>query len=189
MATTLLVIRYAVFAVFLSASLIALGSWALRERRINPFGRLAGIIRGISEPVIKPVELWQLRRGGNPQNAPWWLLGGTVAGGIVLITGAEWLAGVFVRVSAAAATGPRGIVRLAVLFAGQVVIWSLLIRVVATWFGAGRFNKWIGWTYRLTDWIVEPLRRVIPPIGMIDITPIIAFFLLQVLLGIVLRVI
>jgi YggT family protein len=187
MEITLVALRYAVFGVFVGAAGIALGSWALREGRISRFGRLARLIRGASEPVLQPIELWQLRRGGNPQNAPWWLVGVAVAGGILLLTGAEWILRAFASVSAAASAGPRGILRLLVFAAGQVVIWALIIRVVGSWFGAGRFNKWIGWTYKVTDWIVEPLRRIIPPIGIIDITPLVAWFLMQFLLGVILQ--
>ena len=50
-------------------------------------------------------------------------------------------------------------------------------------------NRWLRPAYRITDWIVEPLRRVIPPIGVIDITPLAAWLLLQILLGIILRLI
>jgi YggT family protein len=30
----------------------------------------------------------------------------------------------------------------------------------------------------LTDWLIEPLRRVVPPIGMFDVTPLVAYFIL-----------
>jgi len=69
------------------------------------------------------------------------------------------------------------------------LIIALIVRVIGSWFGKGRFNRWMRPAYRLTDWIVEPLRRFVPPIGMIDITPLVAWLLLQIGLGIVLRVI
>jgi YggT family protein len=37
--------------------------------------------------------------------------------------------------------------------------------------------------YVLTDWMVEPLRRVVPPIGMFDLTPLVAWFLILLLRG------
>jgi YggT family protein len=30
----------------------------------------------------------------------------------------------------------------------------------------------------LTDWLLEPLRRLIPPLGMFDISPLVAWLLL-----------
>ena len=59
--------------------------------------------------------------------------------------------------------------------------FALLVRVFSSWFGAGRYNSWIRWSYQLTDWLVEPLRRVIPPLGMIDVSPIAAYFVLWLL--------
>lgn len=176
---TLEFLRYAVFAVFAASAALALGSWAVRTRRINPFSAPARLIRSASDPIINPIERWQLRRGGNPQNAPWWLLGLALVGGIVLITMSEWLAGMSRRVAGA---GPRGTVRLVVYYAGQLVVIALIVRVVGSWLGVGRFNRWMRPAYFLTDWIVEPLRKIIPPLGMIDISPIVAWLLLQFLI-------
>ncbi len=38
----------------------------------------------------------------------------------------------------------------------------------------------------LTDWIIEPIRRLLPPIGMIDFSPMVAWLVLWVLRGFVL---
>jgi YggT family protein len=35
--------------------------------------------------------------------------------------------------------------------------------------------------YALTDWLIVPMRRIIPPIGMFDLSPIAALFVLWVL--------
>ncbi len=170
------ILRYSVFGVFVVASAVAFGSWAVRTRRISPFSRTANFIRRTTDPVLHPIESQLLRRGSNPQNAEWWLLGGTVVGGIVIISGAGWIANQFIFVTRA---GPRGIIALAL----QIVTWALIIRVIGSWFGVGRHNRFMRPMYFLTDWIVEPLRKIIPPIGMIDITPIAAWFIIQILMG------
>ena len=169
------VLRYAVFGVFIFASGIAVGSWALQTRRINPFGRTAGLIRRTSDPILKPIERQLVTKGSNPQNAGWWLLGATVAGGIVTISVAGWVIGQFAMVSR---TGGRGVLFLG----GQVISWALMIRVVGSWFGAGRHNRLMRPIYLLTDWMIRPLSRIVPPMGMVDITPLIAWFLIQILM-------
>jgi YggT family protein len=179
-------IRYAVFGVFVASAAVAVGSWAVRTRRIHPFSRTGQLVRRASDVVLSPFETWLVRRGGLPQNAPWWLLGVTVAGGIIVVTAAEALGGLFVRVGAAAASGPRGVLHLIVFLTGWGIITALVIRVIASWFGAGRYNPWVRWTYPLTDWCILPLRKIIPPIGMFDLSPLIAFFLLQFLLSAIL---
>lgn len=171
------------------AVVLALGSWAVTTRRISPFSPLARILRRLSDPVLMPIERWLVMRGKNPQDAPWWLLGMVIIGGILLLTVFQWLAATVAQVVAAGRSGPRSTVRLVVYLTGQVVLFSLIARVIGSWFGAGRFNRWLRPAYLITDWIVEPLRRFIPPIGIIDITPLAAWLLLQILLGIVLRLI
>lgn len=181
-------LRYGVFAVFVGATLIAVGSWAVRTRLINPFGTPARLMRQISDPILLPIERWQHRRGGNPQAAPWWLLGGAVVGGIVVITLADWLALQFARAAGATRGGPRGLFRLVVYYAGQAVLLAIIIRVIASWLGVFRYNRWMRPVYALTDWVIEPLRKIIPPLGPIDITPIIAWFGIRIVLDWLLRV-
>ena len=43
-----------------------------------------------------------------------------------------------------------------------------------------RYSKWIRPFYILTDWIVQPLRRIIPPLGAIDLSPLVAMILLNI---------
>lgn len=180
-------LRYAVFAAFVASTLIALGSWAVRTRRISPFSGAARLIRTLTDPVINPMERWMLQRGGNPQNAPWWLLGLVVVAGILLITVSQWLVVQLGRASYAAGAGPRGVLRLIVYYLGQLVLIALIVRVIGSWFGVFRFNRWMRPVYALTDWIVEPLRRIIPTIGMIDITPLVAWIVIRVVLSWVMR--
>ena len=69
------------------------------------------------------------------------------------------------------------------------MLFALIARVIGSWVGAGRYSRLLRPAYRITDWIVIPLQRFIPPIGIIDITPIVAWFLLQLVLGLILRAI
>src|SRR2546422_7025498 len=42
-------------------------------------------------------------------------------------------------------------------------------------------SRWIRPAYILTDWIVEPIRRVVPPLGGFDLSPLVAMFALSIL--------
>ena len=182
------VIRVLVFGVFALCVLVALGSWAVRSRRINPFSRAGHVTRKLTDPVLEPIEHGLRRRGGNPQNAGWWLLGGSLVGGILLVTLTEWALVQAARLASAGAAGPRGVLRLFVYYAGQVVTIALIVRVIGSWFGVGRFKRWMRPAYILTDWIVEPLRKVVPRFGMVDISPLVAWVLVQIALSFLLRV-
>lgn len=176
------VLRIVVLSLFVWSTLVAVGSWALRTQRINPFGWFGRFVRASTDPVLSPIETWQLKRGGNPQHAGWWLLGIALAGGIVLLSATEWILGTVVRLAGAAHTGPRSVIRMVAYYGIELIAIALVVRVIGSWFGAGRFNPWTRWSYKLTEWIIEPLRKIIPPIGIIDVTPLVAWFLIQFLL-------
>ncbi len=180
-------LRLVVIVVAGAALLVAIGSWAVTSRRLSPFGAPARLIRRVSDPILLPVERWLVRRGKNPQDAPWWLLGLVVIAGILVLTIFDWLAGTVAQAMAAGRAGRRSTIRLVVYLTFQVVLFALIARVIASWFGAGRSKRWLHPVYLITDWIVEPLRRFIPPIGIIDITPLAAWLLLQIALSIILR--
>lgn len=65
---------------------------------------------------------------------------------------------------------------------GFLGIYSLLIvfRIILSWV-LDYSNKVLRFLTKLTDPILEPFRRLIPPLGMIDISPIIVLFLLNFL--------
>ncbi len=56
--------------------------------------------------------------------------------------------------------------------------YAILIRSLLSWFPIDRDGPVVQALAAITDPVLEPLRRVIPPIGMIDITPMIAMFAL-----------
>jgi YggT family protein len=47
----------------------------------------------------------------------------------------------------------------------------------------------VRWSYALTEWFLRPMRGIIPLIGMIDITPILAYFLLGIVQSFLVRLV
>lgn len=58
---------------------------------------------------------------------------------------------------------------------------AILIRAILSWFPISRENPFAQVVYQVTEPILAPLRRVVPSIGVIDITPLVAIFLLQMI--------
>ncbi len=56
---------------------------------------------------------------------------------------------------------------------------AILLRVLFSWINPDPDNALVHLVYQISEPILAPLRRVIPPIGGLDITPIIALFLLE----------
>src|SRR5207244_10650508 len=87
-------VRYAVFAVFVLSVVVAFTAWLVRARRVSPFGALGRALRAASDPLIRPVEMRLVRPGGNPVHAGWWLVVVVALGGLVLLSLLGWAVGV-----------------------------------------------------------------------------------------------
>ncbi len=57
----------------------------------------------------------------------------------------------------------------------------ILLRVVVSWISPGSTNKLVIILYRVTEPVLAPLRRIIPRIGPLDFSPLVAIILLQVI--------
>jgi len=175
------VVRYGVFALVALVAIAAFAAMAVQRRALNPFGRPARAIRDVTDPLIKPVERTLLRRGGNPQNAPWWLLGIAIVAGILIISAANWAWSTILTARYAANSGPRATVAFALNMAIWLLMLALMIRVIGSWLGAGRYTKWMRPFWVATEWMLAPLRRVLPALGPFDLSPLVAWFLLSLL--------
>jgi len=69
----------------------------------------------------------------------------------------------------------------AVSFLFDVWTIALLARVFLSWVNISPYHPIVKILNTVTEPILGPLRRVIPPIGMMDISPIVAILLVQVL--------
>jgi YggT family protein len=167
------------------ASIVALTHWAVRRRRLGPFGAWPRLVRRLSDPVLLPLERRVIRFGGSPQDAPLWLLGIVILGGLILMSLANWLHGMAATVAALASAQPRDWLRLLVSWAFTLVMVSICIRVIASWFGVSEFRPWMRPLLLLTDWIIRPIRRLLPPTGMLDFSPMVAWLVLWLARGLV----
>jgi len=175
------VLRMVVFAAFCAALAISVAAWLVRTRRVSPFSALSRALRALSEPVLHPIEHRLVRAGGNPTHAGWWLVIGIAAAGVLLLSLVDWVFSAMALVAGAAVGGPRALLQLAVLLAYDVLVIALVLRVVGSWLGAFRYSRWMRPAYALTDWLVEPIRRVLPPFANFDFSPLVAWLVLWVL--------
>jgi YggT family protein len=62
---------------------------------------------------------------------------------------------------------------------------AIIARVIISWFPVNPGNRFVDILHQVTEPILAPLRGIIPRVGMIDITPMIAIILLRVIAGLV----
>jgi YggT family protein len=69
----------------------------------------------------------------------------------------------------------------------SIYVLFIFIRFISSWFVFTK-NTFLGFVQRVTDPVLIPLRRLIPPIGMFDISAMLLLLLISFLQGIVLRI-
>ena len=57
-----------------------------------------------------------------------------------------------------------------------LVMWLVIIRALITWVSPDPNNPIVQFLYSATEPILRPVQRMMPPMGGIDITPIIVIF-------------
>lgn len=66
-----------------------------------------------------------------------------------------------------------------------IYIFALIIQAVISWVGSAHGNPVVPLVNSLTNPIVRPIRKFVPIVGMMDLSPLVAILLLNVLLIIV----
>jgi YggT family protein len=143
---------------------------SIRSRRsILPEGRGSGdcACGTRRRPLRRPAEL----------RAALALLAVIIAGIIVLS-----LLGVvrdnIILILRAAAFGPRALISVLVGWTIGFLQLALIVRVITSWVRISPYSRWVRWSFVLTDWLVRPLRKRLPNVGMFDISPIVAYAIL-----------
>ncbi len=61
-----------------------------------------------------------------------------------------------------------------------VFLGAIFIHVIISWVSPGKYNPVIGLVNRIAEPIMKPIRKFIPPLGGIDLTPMFAILMLLV---------
>lgn len=145
----------------------------------NPFGSAARTIRRLSDPLIGPVRRALMGFGVDPKYAPLvTILIAILLGWFVL----QLVASVANTIAGVLLSSQRGSIVPAVgyLIYGALAFYSLLIfmRIIFSWVMISYGNRVMRFLVNTTEPLLGPLRRIVPPLGRFDISPIVAFIIL-----------
>lgn len=160
------------------AAVIFVTDWSVRRGHLKPFGPWPRMVRKGSDPLLVPVERRLLSSGKNPQDASLWLFIGVLIAGLLLIMVSRWLINTTGYLLALRSAGPLAWVRLLIAVVSGVLMASIVIRIIGKWFGADRWHRGMRPFYRLTDWIIDPVRRRMPAAARIDLSPLFAYLII-----------
>ncbi len=153
--------------------------WAVRSRRINPFSGVARFMRTNVDPRLAGIERQVVRAGGHQSATPWWAVLAYVVCGALLIALFDLVLSLLASALQLGSMGPKGIVVLAISWIFGFLRLALFLRVILSWLPRFAHSRWVSWSFPATEWMLRPLRGLIPSFGVMDLSPIVAYFGLQ----------
>lgn len=170
------IVRVALLAIGVVLAVVAALDWGARTRRLNPFGAIARFMRNQVDPRLAGVERQVVRMGGQLSATPWWALLAYIICAALAIALVDAAIGLVLDARFALDRGAPGVLLLLVRWIFAFLKIALIVRVMVSWLPRLAYSRWLSWSFGATDWMLRPLRRVVPPLGVIDITPIVAYF-------------
>jgi len=63
----------------------------------------------------------------------------------------------------------------------NILMWAVIARSLLSWFPIDQSSPLFQMLHRVTEPIVEPIRRIMPNTGMIDLSPMVAIMVIIVM--------
>lgn len=157
----------------------------------NPFGavgRFSFKIRKLTERIVYPAASMLARFRVDPRLAP---LVTILVAALFTYFGLEIIESALFIMSGLIAGIETGNIKLLIGFVLYAVvslyILLIFIRFLSSWFVFSR-NTFLGFVRRVTDPVLLPFQRLIPPIGMFDISGMIVLLLLSFVRMLIIRI-
>jgi YggT family protein len=151
---------------------------------VNPFTWHYRNVRRATEPVLLPARA--ILRGFrlDTRVAPLIVIIMLIAVWLVLVQTASNLfntiAGVLFAITSHKPNSAAGIVGYLLFGLLGLYTVAILIRIFFSWVGASYANRFFRLMVRITEPLMGPLRRLVPTVGMFDISPLIAYAIVWV---------
>lgn len=67
----------------------------------------------------------------------------------------------------------------------QILTWAIIARALMSWLPIDPSSPLYQLLFRVTEPIIDPIRRILPPMGFIDLSPLAAILLLWLMQSLV----
>jgi len=178
-------ITWGIGAVTTAAILLVLLRSLFKYLDTNPFNWSVRTVGRFTDPVIHSVRRMLIGFRIEPRVAPFVAVVLIIVFGYFTFMLAEnilnTVAGILYALSRPWAGAPVAII--GYLIFGFLGLYTLLIflRILFSYLTTGYANRWIRFLFRSTEPLLAPLRRMIPTVGMFDVSPIVAFIIFYLL--------
>lgn len=174
-----LLVWYVVVGAIIGIILLVLARVIVNYSDMNPFNRTALTIRQFSDPLVNPVRRILISYGLDQKLAPFvTILIAILIGWLIL----EMVSSIVFTVRGVLTSLQLGAIRplIGYVLFGVLAVYTMLIvaRIILGW-GMSYGNHTMRFLVRVTEPILGPFRRIIPPLGMFDISPLVVLLVLQ----------
>jgi YggT family protein len=177
-------ITWGVTAIAVAGIVLILLRSLINYMNLNPFSWLAVTLRRSTEPVLRPVRAVLIGFRVDPNFAPFLVIILLIVAGYMLVEFARSLLWTIAGVIYALTSGQLG---MSVAVAGYVLFGllelytlAIFVRIIFLFVGVGYGNRLMRFLYRITEPLLAPLRRMVPPVGMFDLSPMVAIIIVWV---------
>lgn len=177
-----LFITWGVTAIIVAGILLILLRSLFNYIDVNPFTWSAITIRRLTEPILAPMRRMLIAFRLDPKVAPFIAVILLIVAGYLIVQVAASILNTIAGIIFASTSGQIGapVAIIGYLLFGFLGLYTLLIfiRIIFSWVGASYGNPLARFLVRTTEPLLGPLRRIVPTVGMFDISPIVAFLIL-----------
>jgi YggT family protein len=177
---TFLFLTWAISLVIVAVIVLMIIRLIVDAMDLNPFGWTSRTVRRLTDGLVVPVRGGLRGFGGmNPNLAPLVVILIAILLGYFVLqlvgTIAGTITGILVSVRKGAVISGLGYVLSGLL---SIYILLIIIRIIFSWGGVSYSNRIMRFLVDATEPLLGPLRRMIPPLGWLDISPIVALLIL-----------
>ena len=176
---TFLFVTWAVVAAIVAITVLMIFRVIADAADLNPFSWASRIIRRLTDSFVMPARRALVGLGVDPKFAALVVILVTILLGWFFLWLSEEIAqtllGVFLSVKAANPVSAMGFIIYGAL---SVYLVLIFMRIVFSWAMVSYSNRIMRFLVNVTEPLLGPLRRIIPPLGMMDISPIFAFIII-----------
>jgi YggT family protein len=182
--TIFLFVTWGVTATIVAAIVLIVLRSVTNYMQVNPFSWTAINLRRATEPVLAPMRAVLIGFRLDPKAAPFIAVILIIVTGYLIIQIASsvlnTIAGIIYALASRQLGTPVAIVGYIIFGLLSLYTLTVFVRIIFSWIGMSYANRFMRFVVIVTEPLLAPLRHRVPPIGMFDISAIVAFIILWV---------
>ncbi len=174
-----LLVRFLIVATIVSMVVLLIARFLMNYADLNPFSRHVNFVRRLTDPFVSPVRRKLAGFGIQPNGAPLVTILLSILVGYLAWMLAAGVLNTLAGIIKSLDTGGSGAFAALIgyIIYGLLALYSafIFVRIIFSWGQASHVgNRLMRFLVKVTDPLLVPLRRMIPPVGMFDISPFVA---------------